>query len=67
MSMERYTCRESALIISPLKSWAMRTARRVLPVAVGPSTVIISPACRPRTSSHTSSYDSNSFIASLNN
>lgn len=40
MSIRRYTCRESALTTSPSSRYASCTARAVLPLAVGPSTVI---------------------------
>jgi hypothetical protein len=38
--MQRYTCLESALIISPFNLPASFAAKRVFPVAVGPNTVI---------------------------
>jgi len=41
ISIPRYTCRESAEIISPLKRFAIATAKSDFPEAVGPTTAII--------------------------
>ena len=47
MSMPRYSCMESALMISPPSSRASRSARSDLPAAVGPSTAITGSAMPP--------------------
>src|ERR1700677_4816825 len=39
MRSSRYTCIESALMIVPLRRWAMASASADLPLAVGPATI----------------------------